>query len=74
MILSDYLKKNVFDGKQLFDADTIKLLASSYTIKYRYWKYKILSHIFFGQKRKKYKDKKRRLKTDIKMLHNILGR
>lgn len=54
------------------DFSPIKAALSLTTDKIKYWRYKLLSKITFGKKRKKYKRKRKELKDRLKMAKNFL--
>lgn len=54
------------------DFSPVKAALSLTTDKIKYWRYKLLSKITFGKKRKKYKRKRKELKDRLKMAKNFL--
>lgn len=55
-----------------FDGNTAKEILNYSKNKFRYWRYKLLSKITFGNMRKHYKRKKKDLKKRLKQVRNFL--
>lgn len=71
IFLKDYLQ--YLHDKSIQNLSEIKYLLINYTkIKHKYWRYKILSKITFGKKRKKYKQKKKDMKARLKEVKKFL--
>lgn len=72
ILLMDMLSRKLESPNLAPVLNKIKEIADYTKNKHKYWKYKLLSKITFGKKRKKYKQKKKDLKARLKAVRRFL--
>ena len=75
----EILYRNLFsvkvpDVKADADMDMLKKCSRYFSYYFKYLKYKVMSKITFGRKRKKYKQKKKAFKREIKQIRKYLNK